>query len=66
MVELSSGKPINAYALPVVGTDRWRVIFDAKTLGEDPEEARVYLKHGDDVLTETWLGQLSHDMVAKK
>ena len=66
VVELSDGKAIEPYVLPVVGTDRWRLVFDAKTPVEDPVEARVYLKHGDDVLSETWLGQLSHDMVAKK
>lgn len=66
VVELSSGEPINPYLLPVVGTDRWRLIFDAKVPLKDLVEARVYLKKGDDVLTETWLGQLSEDMLARK
>ncbi len=65
VVELSTGKPINVYALPVVGTDRWRLVFDAKTPEHDPIEARVYLRRGDDVISETWLGQLSHDLVAR-
>ncbi|MXN65090.1 glucan biosynthesis protein D [Stappia sp. GBMRC 2046] len=58
LVELSRGEPINPYLLPVVGTDRWRLIFDAKIEGSEPVEARVYLKRGEDVLSETWLGQL--------
>ncbi|WP_343035927.1 glucan biosynthesis protein [Hongsoonwoonella zoysiae] len=57
-VELSRGEPINSYLLPVVGTDRWRLVFDAKIEGGDPVDARVYLKKGEDALSETWLGQL--------
>lgn len=66
VVELSSGEPINPYLLPVVGTDRWRLIFDAKVPVDELVEARVYLKKGDDVLSETWLGQLSEDMLARE
>lgn len=61
VVELSKGTPINPFVLPVVGTDRWRLIFDTKIDGPDPVEARAYLKHGNDVLSETWLGQISAD-----
>jgi len=64
VVELSDGEPVNAFVLPVVGTDRWRLIFDAKVDGQAPIEARAYLKTEKDVLTETWLGQISHEMVA--
>lgn len=65
VVELSEGNPIKAYALPVVGTDRWRLSFDAKVKDQEPIEARAFLKEGDETLTETWLGQLSHEQVAK-
>ncbi|MEH0075655.1 glucan biosynthesis protein [Pannonibacter sp. Pt2] len=65
VVELSRGQAINPYVLPVVGTDRWRLIFDAKVEDHDPIEARAFLKRGDDVLTETWLGQISHELVAR-
>ncbi|MDJ0931441.1 glucan biosynthesis protein [Breoghania sp.] len=58
VVKLSKDKATNPYALPVVGTDRWRLIFDAKTSSDGPVEARVYLKRGYYVLSETWLGQL--------
>lgn len=64
VVELSTGSPINAFVLPVVGTDRWRLRFDAK-VDDKPVEARVYLRTDKDVLSETWLGQLSNEMVAK-
>lgn len=65
VVELSRGEAINPYLLPVVGTDRWRLIFDAKVADHDPIEARVYLKKGDDVVSETWLGQITHELVAR-
>lgn len=65
IVELSEGDPIKAYVLPVVGTNRWRLAFDAKVKDDQPIEARAYLKDRDEILTETWLGQLSHEMVAK-
>ncbi|MBN9672085.1 glucan biosynthesis protein [Roseibium aggregatum] len=65
VVELSTGDVINPYVLPVVGTERWRLVFDAKTSGAEPIEARVYLRNGDDVLSETWLGQISGEMLAK-
>lgn len=58
VVELSKGEPINLFVQPVVGTDRWRLTFDVKIDGRDPVEARAFLKGGDDVLSETWLGQL--------
>ncbi|ADZ68668.1 glucan biosynthesis protein D [Polymorphum gilvum SL003B-26A1] len=64
VVELSRGEPINPYLLPVVGTDRWRLVFDARVADHDPIEARAYLKTDTDVLTETWLGQISHELVA--
>lgn len=65
VIELSKGEAINPYVLPVVGTDRWRLVFDTKVFDHEPIEARAYLKKDDDVLTETWLGQLSHEIVAK-
>ncbi|TYC48310.1 glucan biosynthesis protein [Rhodobacterales bacterium] len=65
VVELSKGKAINPYLLPVVGTESWRLIFDTKLPDGEPVEARVYLKNGEDVLSETWLGQLSRDHLAR-
>jgi glucans biosynthesis protein len=37
---------------PVTGG--WRVAFQVKPRDESPVELRAYLKHGGDVLTETW------------
>lgn len=66
VVELSTGKTVNPYILPVVGTDRWRLVFDAKLPESGVIEARAYLKTAKDVLTETWLGQISEAQLQPK
>ncbi len=65
VVELSKGQAINPIVRKVRGTNVWRVIFEAKATEADPVDARVYLKHGDDYLTETWLGQITPSMAFK-
>ncbi|MFO0992006.1 MAG: glucan biosynthesis protein [Hyphomicrobiales bacterium] len=58
VVSVSRGEVLNAYALRVNTTDKWRVIFDLKADGPDPVEMRVYLrKKTGEPLTETWLAQ---------
>lgn len=47
-----------AYALPVVGTDRWRLVFDISAEGVDTADIRAYLSRDGAPLTETWLGQV--------
>jgi glucans biosynthesis protein len=50
---------VNPYALPVVGTSRWRLVFDVRTPeGTDTVDLRAYLSRKGAPLTETWLGQL--------
>lgn len=50
---------VNPYALPVVGTDRWRLIFDIRAPeGMDTADLRAYLARDGVPLTETWLGQV--------
>jgi glucans biosynthesis protein len=57
---------IKPYALPVVGTKRWRLVFDVKA-GESVETAdiRAYLAKGGKALTETWLGQLHPQQILR-
>ncbi|MFA5900613.1 MAG: glucan biosynthesis protein [Hyphomicrobium sp.] len=57
VVSHSRGRVENAYVIKVVGTDRWRALFDLATEGEAPVDLRCYLRLGDDTLTETWLYQ---------
>jgi glucans biosynthesis protein len=56
-VSASSGTISGVYVLPVVGTSRWRAIFDFKPTGNDPVDMRLYLKVKGEALTETWLYQ---------
>ena len=49
---------VQAYTLPVVGTDRWRLIFDIAATGVETVDIRAYLSRQGAPLTETWLGQV--------
>ena len=46
-----------AEAVPDDVPGHWRALFDLTVDGNDPVEMRLYLKAGDQVLTETWLYQ---------
>jgi glucans biosynthesis protein len=41
----------------VVGSDHWRALFDLAVDGDAPVDLRLYLKLGDETLSETWLYQ---------
>ncbi|MGA0617333.1 glucan biosynthesis protein [Paracoccus sp. KR1-242] len=49
---------VQAYALPVVGTGRWRLIYDIAAEGVETADIRAYLQRDGVPLTETWLGQV--------
>jgi glucans biosynthesis protein len=53
----SRGRVDNAYVVKVVGTDRWRALFDLTTEGAGPVDLRCYLRLGDETLSETWMYQ---------
>jgi glucans biosynthesis protein len=53
----SRGKIDNAYVIKVVGTNRWRALFDLQLDGNAPVDLRLYLKLGNKTLSETWLYQ---------
>ena len=57
VVSASSGTVSGVYVLPVVGTMRWRAVFDFKPAGKDPVDMRLYLRADGEALTETWLYQ---------
>ena len=54
-VVTSAAEVIEADAYPVVGTGRWRLIFDAATPERNAAELRAFLRLDGDALTETWL-----------
>jgi glucans biosynthesis protein len=57
VVSASRGKVDNAYVVKVVGTDRWRALFDLQADGTAPVDLRLFLKLGNKTLSETWLYQ---------
>jgi periplasmic glucans biosynthesis protein len=61
VVTASRGVIEGAFAVRVVGTNRWRVMFDVAAAGNEPVDLRAYLKIGDRALTETWLYQYFPD-----
>jgi glucans biosynthesis protein len=46
-----------AEAVPDDVPGHWRALFDLTVEGNDPVEIRLYLKSGEQALTETWLYQ---------
>jgi glucans biosynthesis protein len=57
---------IRSYALPIVGSGRWRLTFDLQPEPDaDTVDMRAFLRAGDKALTETWLGQLHPQQIAR-
>jgi periplasmic glucans biosynthesis protein len=57
VVTTSHGTVDNAYVIKVVGTDKWRALFDLTTDGKEPVDLRCFLRLGEDTLSETWIYQ---------
>jgi glucans biosynthesis protein len=57
VVSHSRGRIDNAYVIKVVGTERWRALFDLTTEGSGPVDLRCYLRLGEETLSETWMYQ---------
>jgi glucans biosynthesis protein len=57
VITASRGSIEGAYVIKVVGTERWRVVFDLGAEGKEPVELRCYVRLNSRVLTETWLYQ---------
>jgi glucans biosynthesis protein len=64
VVSTSRGKVDNAYVIKVVGTDKWRALFDLSPDGSEPIDLRCYLRLDDKTLTETWIYQYLPDAKA--
>ncbi len=57
---------VNPYVLPVVGTKRWRLIFDVKApASTETTDIRAFLSLKGKPLTETWLGQLHPQQILR-
>ena len=57
VVSASRGRIDEVAAYPVVGTRRWRMMFELSGLDSQPADLRAYLKRGSQTLSETWLYQ---------
>lgn len=54
-IDARNGKVIRPSARRIVGTDRWRLIFDLDGAAGQPVDLRAYLRRGDQPLSETWV-----------
>jgi glucans biosynthesis protein len=57
VVGASRGTVSDGYVVKVVGTDRWRALFDLKHTGTAPVDLRLFLRLDGKTLSETWLYQ---------
>ena len=55
VVEARNARIDNPYAIRVVGTDHWRLIFDVYPEGESAVDLRAFLRTQERALTETWV-----------
>ncbi|HLZ84170.1 MAG TPA: glucan biosynthesis protein [Caulobacteraceae bacterium] len=55
VVSAGQGQPMDAVAYAVVGTRRWRLMFDIASPKGKELDLRAFLRLGDDALTETWI-----------
>jgi periplasmic glucans biosynthesis protein len=56
-VTLSRGKLVNPYVIKIVGTKKWRALFDVYAPGKEQIDLRCFLQLEGKTLTETWLYQ---------
>ena len=56
-VTTSCGKISGVEAFPVVGTNRWRMMFDLSDLDGQPADLRAFLQKDNEALSETWIYQ---------
>ncbi len=61
VVSTSRGTVDNPYVIKIVGTDRWRALFDVDADGSGQIDLRCYLRLNGKALTETWLYQYFPD-----
>lgn len=57
VVSASRGDISLIRAEPIMDTRIWRAVFDLKVEGEEPVELRMFLRRGDEPLSETWTYQ---------
>lgn len=58
VVTTTNGTLSGIEAFPVVGTKRWRMMFDLADLNGQPADLRAYLEKDGQALSETWIYQV--------
>ncbi len=58
VVTTTNGTISGVEAFPVVGTRRWRMMFDLGDLNSQPADLRAYLARNGEALSETWIYQV--------
>ena len=48
-------EPTDLTAYPVVGSDRWRLMFEIASEAGKEVDLRAFLRLGEDALSETWI-----------
>ena len=64
VADTSRGRLSGEVAYPVVGTERWRVLFDLEATGHEPVNLRMFIRRSDAALSETWIYQFMPNAVA--
>jgi glucans biosynthesis protein len=57
VVTLGEGEAMGPVAYPIVGTSRWRLMFDVALAPGKTLDLRAFLRLGVESLTETWIEQ---------
>ena len=58
MVTTTNSTISGVEAFPVVGTRRWRMMFDVGNLNGQPADLRAFLAKDGEALSETWIYQI--------
>jgi glucans biosynthesis protein len=58
VIDVKPGAAIGAVCYPVVGRDRWRLMFDVETPAGVTIDMRAFLRRNGMALTETWIDQI--------
>jgi len=63
VISTPDGKIQGPYAIQIVGTKRWRAVFDLVEVEAEVVDLRLYLRLGETTLSETWLYQYLPNLV---
>jgi glucans biosynthesis protein len=65
VIAIEGGTLVHSYALQVVGTKKWRAVFDIKASSSAPVLLRAFLRYKGEAQSETWLYTYHPPMVPR-